>query len=97
MPSSLLHYWSSVALQRGLAASLTAAMFDIHYRIKLVPVETQGKQLIRRPRTNWTICSCRGNVKGLTVNVKKINDQSDASEVSVILICCVGGPCVLQC
>ena len=67
-PKSVGRYWSSKAKQQGIHCCIDEASFSIDYQLKLVPVESN---LIQRPKADWTIRSCNGEVKGITAHVER--------------------------
>lgn len=81
-PQSVLHYWSSVALRRGIECTIDHASLSMNYLIKLVPVDSD---LIQRPKANWTIVGCLGEVKNLVAYVKQRIERKDADSVSVVV------------
>lgn len=79
-PRSVLHYWSSKAHRRGIRCSIKEANFSINYQLSLVPYDSG---LIQRPRANWTIINCSGNVKNILTYVKtKIEVRTAEGEIA---------------
>lgn len=78
-PKSELHYWSSKAHQRGIKCKIDEANFTLNCQLSLVPHE---RGLIQRPRANWTISNCSGNVKNVLAYVKtKIEVRTAEGEI----------------
>ena len=77
-PKSVLQYWSSVTLQRGLECGINQGVFSINYRVKIIPYEGE-EYMYKRESADWTISSCEGEVKDLTVHVHKRAEQREVS------------------
>ena len=66
-PKSVLHYWSSKAHQRGIKCTIDEASFSMNNQLSLVPYDSG---LTQRPKANWTINYCSGNVRNILAHVK---------------------------
>ena len=78
-PKSVLHYWSSKAHQRGIKCTIDEATFSMNNQLSLVPYDSG---LSQRPRANWTISKCLGEVKNILAYVKtKVEVRTAEGEV----------------
>jgi len=77
-PRTVLHYWSSAALQRGVECTLEQASFAVNYLLKLIPRDSGLKQ---RALANWTIVSCQGKIGSLEAFVKQADGNLDTETV----------------